>query len=250
MAENIAASAGFSKKFVQGGKFLFTTFQKNLTAHKPFAIYIEGDGQIVKGGVISTDPTPRIPMLLTLITLDKRENLVYLARPCQHTPMELNPNCHKEYWLDKRMSEDSIESMNDAIQHIAGNNPVDLVGFSGGGGMAVLIAARNNHVRSIITISGNLDIVGFTLFHRTRPMNGSLNPLDYAKQINNIPQLHLSGGKDTIVPSLIAENYIKASGDTKCIQHKIIPNNTHIKGWDKVWESILEINVKCNNFQN
>ncbi len=246
VAENIAATAGFEKKLVQGGKFLFTTFQKNISHHKPYIIYIEGDGQIAKGSVISLDPTPKTPMLITLITLDKRENLVYLARPCQHTPMELNPNCNKEYWLDKRMSEDSVESMNEAIKHIAANNPIDLVGFSGGGGMAILIAAQNHNVRSITTIAGNLDTLAFTEFHRVRPIKYSLNPIDYAKQVNNIPQLHLSGGNDRVVPALIADNFVKVSDNPKCIQHRIFPNNTHTRGWNNVWGEILEIPVKCN----
>jgi dienelactone hydrolase len=145
-------------------------------------------------------------MLLSLAAMDKRPNIVYVARPCQYTPMELNSKCNPSYWTVKRFSDDSVSSINDVINKINSHqHKFSLIGYSGGGGIAVLIASRNNMVKDIITIAGNLDISAFTNHHKVSPMSGSLNPIDYAKLINNIPQLHLSGGKDKIIPPFIAE---------------------------------------------
>ena len=37
------------------------------------------------GSANSDNPTPVNPMLLKLATMDKRPNIVYIARPCQYT---------------------------------------------------------------------------------------------------------------------------------------------------------------------
>ncbi len=246
VAESYASEHGFQKKLVQGGQFWLTSFQKITSEKLPYVIYLEGDGQAFKGRyTISDDPTPRKIMMLELATMDTRRNIVYLARPCQYTPMDLNNGCNQTYWTDKRMSEDSVHALNEAIKKIAGKEPVDLIGFSGGGGIAVLIAARNPQIRSITTIAGNLDHIAFNKFHRVRPMVGSLNPIDYAKKIAHIPQLHISGGQDKVVPAFIADDFIKASGHSNCIQREILSNATHTKNWNKDWMYVLAIPVRC-----
>jgi pimeloyl-ACP methyl ester carboxylesterase len=208
--------------------------------------YIEGDGLSFKGKHrISDNPTPRRQMLIKLAAMDQRPNVVYVARPCQYTPMELNPKCNASYWTDKRMSDDSVEALNEVINKINSNNEkFSLVGYSGGGGIAVLIAARNPKVKDIITIAANLDHEAFNKYHNVTPMNGSLNPINYAKKINNIPQLHLSGGKDNIVLPFIAEKYVQESA-SNCAKQKIFQDATHKDGWDKIWSEVYTKPVKC-----
>jgi hypothetical protein len=55
----------------------------------------------------------------------------------------------------------------------------------------------------------------------------SLNPIDYAIKISNIPQLHVSGGKDTILPSSIMYGYVKVSS-SDCIQQKILDDEKNV----------------------
>ncbi|MFU7502820.1 MAG: alpha/beta hydrolase [Candidatus Tisiphia sp.] len=244
-AEKVASINKFEKKLVQAGDFVITTYQRVSDKDSPYVFYIEGDGSISIGHyAIADNPNPSRVMLFKLATLDTRPNIVYIARPCQYTPVELNPNCNQAYWTDKRMAEEVIESTNIVINSINNGNPANLVGFSGGGGVAVLVAARNKHIKDIITIAGNLDIENFSKHHGIYTLKESLNPIDYAIKISNIPQLHLSGSKDAIVPSKIMHGYIKASS-SDCTQQKIFPNITHIKGWDKVWQDVLKINLTC-----
>ena len=244
-AQELARSSGFKTKIVKGGKFDLTTFYKETSQGLPYVIYIEGDGDAFRRGALNSDPTPGTQMLLKLASMDTRPNVVYLARPCQYIEMNQFSRCDSAYWSDKRFSEDSVEAMNEAIHKITGNSLVDLVGFSGGGGIAVLVAARNKNVRSIITVAGNLDHVEFNKIHRTKPMKGSLNPVDYAKKVSHIPQLHLSGGEDKVVPAIIADNFIKASSPSNCIQRKIIKDTTHTKHWENHWKSVLATELKC-----
>lgn len=245
-ADKIALSNGFNNKLVRGDKFLIYTYQKITDQAKPYVIYIEGDGFIASRGSISSDPTPRNPVLITLASIDNRPNVVYIARPCQYS-LEYNSNiCDKSYWTSKRLSNDSVESINEVIKTIARNNDVNLVGFSGGGGIAILVAARNPNIKSVITIAGNLDHIKFNKIHNAEPMMESLNPIDYTAKIQNIPQLHLSGEDDKIVPPVIAESFTKKSS-SKCVHQKTFAGCTHAKGWSLVWKDIIKEPLTCHN---
>ena len=241
-----APTQNFKKVLVKGGDFLITTYQKVENRSEPYVFYIEGDGLTYtpEGNKIYTNPTPVRQTLLSLAAMDKRSNVIYVARPCQYTPMELNPKCNSSYWTDKRLSDDSVVAINDVINKVNNNQKFSLIGYSGGGGIAVLVAARNPMVKDIITIAGNLDHRAFTDYHKVTPMAGSLNPINYAKSIKHIPQWHISGGKDHIVPPFIEEKYVAESASL-CVKQKTFPNIDHRSGWDKVWESIYTMPIKC-----
>jgi len=244
-AENTGKNNGFTQKLVKGGDFWLTTFQRITDQNKPFVFYLEGDGDaFLKYGGLTENPTPQYQFVLKLASLDNRPNVVYIARPCQYTPMDINPKCSPVYWSDRRMSEEVVTSVNDVIETLAKGQGVSLVGYSGGGGIAVLVAARNKYVRDVVTLAGNLDHISFNQHHKKRPMIGSLNPIDYATQLSNVPQLHLSGGEDTIVPPFIADKYVKASNST-CVHQEIYARASHQSGWERVWKEILTIPVIC-----
>lgn len=240
LADNIASNAHFTNQLVKGDKFQIYTYQKITDPSKEYAIYLEGDGYI-----FYSDPTPMNPMLIRLASLDHRPNVIYIARPCQYAIENNTGVCNSSYWTTKRMSEDSVNAMNEVINKITHNKPINLIGFSGGGGMAALIAARNPKVQSIITIAGNLDHIAFNNYHRSMQMTESLNPIDYADKIRLIPQLHLSGANDRAVPPFIAEAFVKKS-NSKCVYNKTFPNFTHSKGWEMIWKSVIAEPVKCH----
>ncbi len=236
---------GFDRVLVKGGDFWITTYQKITNKNEPFVFYIEGDGLAFNGKYkISNNPTPRRQMFIKLASMDSRPNVVYIARPCQYTPMELNPKCKPEYWTNKRLSDDSVDSINDVINKINNKLKFSLVGYSGGGGIAVLVAARNPKVKDIITVAGNLDHRAFTEYHNVTPMIGSLNPIDFAQLVNHIPQWHLSGGKDDVIPPFIADKFVEAA-DSNCVKQTIFPEASHKKGWEKLWDYIYIKPVGC-----
>lgn len=235
----------FKKILVKGGNFWITTYQKITDPDMPYVFYVEGDGAAFNGKYrVSHNPTPRNQMILNLAAMDKRPNVVYVARPCQYTPMNLNPTCTNQYWTGKRLSDDSVQALNEAINSINRNGKFSIIGYSGGGGIAVLIAARNSNVKDIITIAGNLDIQSFTTFHNVTPMIGSLNPIDYANQVRDIPQLHLSGGKDKVVPPFIADKFVQEASSI-CVKQQIFVEATHRDGWKKIWEYIYTKPLIC-----
>jgi hypothetical protein len=245
-AKIIAQKNRFVEQDVRGGKFLLLTYQKITDPTLPYVIYIEGDGLAFKNRrTISDDPTPIHPMMLSLAALDTRPNIIYMARPCQYLLEENRAVCDYHYWTSKRMSEDSVAAINEAINTVSHGKQIDLVGYSGGGGIAVLVAARNPSVRSVITLAGNLDHKTFNEYHKVPQMTDSLNPIDYASKVKNIPQLHLSGAEDKIVPTLIAQKFVEAS-QSKCVHREIVANTTHQVGWDKVWPSMFKKVLICD----
>ena len=243
--DSISNMYGFQKVLVKGGDFWITTYQKISDKHKPYVFYIEGDGAAFIGKYrISRNPTPRKQMFIKLAAIDDRPNVVYVARPCQYTPMKLNPKCNTQYWTSKRMSDDTIQSLNDVINNINNHNKFSLIGFSGGGGIAVIIAARNNMVKDMITIAANLDHVAFTTLHNVTPMTGSLNPIDYINRVKHIPQLHISGEKDNVIPPFIADKFIQKAA-SNCVKQQIYKEISHNRGWEKVWKYVYTSPLRC-----
>lgn len=241
-----AGKNGFTERVVRGGDFYLLTYQKVTNPSAPYVVYIEEDGAI--GDIrVSDDPTPRKSRALRLAMLDKRPNVVYVSRPCQYVKylgQEFSAGCDQRYWSDMIMSDPVIESVNSVINQVTKQAPVHLVGGSGGGSVAVLVAARNSHVKSILTIGANLDHAAFRALHRVSRMGHSLDPINYVDVVARIPQLHVSCGKDIIVPPFIVDKFVSSSAG-KCAQHVIIPNIDHYKGWEDAWPSVLDIPIVC-----
>lgn len=241
-ADRMAAQASFSKNLVKTNTFLLTTYQKIAQAGAPITIYIEGDGRsFITPRRVSPDPTPRNPLALKLAALDRSLNIAYLARPCQYTPHHLDRHCNALVWTDWRFSESTIRALNEAIEVLksrAHSKGIHLVGFSGGGGVAVLVAARRHDVLTLRTIAGDLNHVRLTAYHQTTPLSGSLNPMFYVSKVLNIPQLHFSGENDTVVPPFIAADFVRniRKAGSHCANDRVIKDATHHRGWEAFWK--------------
>ncbi len=238
----------FKQATIPTAFFNLSIFYKanSIQANNTLTIYIEGDGHAwLSRTQVSLDPTPYNPLALKLALLDPRPNVVYLARPCQYS--EHNEACKPAIWTDERFSETVIRSMNSAVSALKQKyhaNNIHLVGFSGGAAVAILIAARRNDVIHIITVAGDLDHEALSAFHKTTPLKKSLNPKQVANKIARIPQHHLIGDKDPIVPVFLSENFIKTMPKYEHIKHSIYKNFTHHEGWEAIWQQyiIQEIN--------
>ncbi len=124
-------------------------------------VYIEGDGHAWENTrTPSSDPTPHSDVTLRLAAADPTACAVlYLARPCQYTRV-LSPACATRYWTDARFAPEVISATNAAIDRAkaqTGAQRVVLVGFSGGGAVAVLAATLRDDVAFLGTVAGNLD---------------------------------------------------------------------------------------------
>ncbi|NQY94373.1 MAG: alpha/beta hydrolase, partial [Campylobacteraceae bacterium] len=189
LAENIAQKAQFKSKNIKTDSFTLKTYTKVQDKTLALKIYIEGDGFAwINRTTLSPNPTPINPVALKLASHDPYKNIAYIARPCQYISTQ---NCSKEYWSDKRFSKEVIQSMNQAISILkkqTHSKKIELVGFSGGAAIALLIASKRNDVQRITTIAGNLNHKLLHEYHGIPPMKNSLNPIDIATKISHIKQ--------------------------------------------------------------
>ncbi len=229
-----------NKKEIATGTFRVMSLSRITTPQKPVVIYIEGDGRAwINRSTPSSNPTPGTATGLQLALLDTSPNVVYLARPCQFVSND--PACHQDYWTHKRFSPEVIRSMNEAVDHFAlPGKGIHLVGYSGGGAVAALVAATRNDVLSLRTLAGNLDTEALNAFHGVSPMPESLNPVDFAPRTRFIPQTHWYGEKDDVVPSFAANNYVQALGAPPCAFALEAKGAAHGEGWLDIWQDSLQ----------
>ncbi|MEI8348975.1 MAG: alpha/beta hydrolase [Candidatus Omnitrophota bacterium] len=242
-AGQFAQSHGFEKKYLKTTHFSLASQYRFAKVGEPITIYIEGDGCAwVNRNQVSSDPTPKNQLVLALAAIDPASNVAYLARPGQY-PESGKPDCALTYWTDKRFSEEVVSSMNEAIDQLAFRvqaNKINLVGYSGGAAVAVLIASRRNDVISLRTIAGNLDPNALNRYHKVSELKNALNPMDVAEKVKNIPQRHFVGSQDKIVPVFIAESFVKRMGEKNILLVIVVDGATHATGWLKQWKKLLD----------
>ncbi|MNM36114.1 Alpha/beta hydrolase family protein [compost metagenome] len=247
-AEALAHMGNLHRDQVATDSFVLTSFYRLTRQDLPLIVYIEGDGLAWRNRTKpSTNPTPHQAMGLMLAAVDPAANVVYLARPCQFTPMPANPLCDKAYWTNKRFADEVVIAMNQAVSHYASKisgQPIHLIGYSGGGALAVLIAARRNDVSSVRSVAGNLDQAEVNRLHHVSAMPESLNAIDVAPHVAGIAQIHFSGGDDTIVPPFIAQRFVTATGG-QCARAYLVPDMNHEDDWASRWPELLRILPSC-----
>ncbi|UMO88072.1 lysophospholipase [Pectobacterium sp. PL64] len=248
-ADELAQAAGLQRETLHASPFVLTTYVRITRADRPLNIYIEGDGRAWRTrNLPADDPTPHRALGLSLAAADNAANVVYIARPCQFTPPSANPVCQPDYWTGKRFAPEVIAAMDRSITHYAAKvptQPIVLTGYSGGGAVAVLIAARRHDIALLRTVAGNLDHDAVNRFHEVSLMPDSLNPRDVVRQVAAIPQWHFSGADDRIVPPFVAERFARAVGE--CAQVRIIPGMGHEGDWGSLWPSLINLRTPCQH---
>jgi len=239
----LTAQAGWKKSSIAADTFNLTAFTP--TEFEPsdmLTIYIEGDGlSWLSRSRPSTDPTPRNPIGLRLAMRHPQGLAVYLARPCQYVDADAARNCKQTYWTNGRFSEAVIASSDQAIdvlKHRFSARKLILVGYSGGGAVAALVAARRSDVVQLVTIAGNLDHQAWTTMHHVQPLDASLNPSEAWQSLTTIPQRHFVGEKDEVVSRAVADSYASKFPQTQSPAIIEIPGFDHACCWVEQWDAI------------
>ncbi len=231
-----------TSEIISAGIFkLYSIHSKIATCRdKIINLYIEGDGiPWVTSTTISNDPTPINPLGLKLFLQDNHKCKAYLARPCQYIS---SSTCKSKYWTSHRFSHEVIESFNNALDKIKKNsNALDfrLFGYSGGGAIAALLAARRDDISTLVTIAGNVDEKYWTKEHYVTPLYGSLNPADFSEKLSKVYQMHLIGEDDNIVGFGVFQSYLQRFKDKSQVNYKIFKGYNHHCCWEKNWKHIL-----------
>jgi hypothetical protein len=242
-----ADKQGFSRQIVDGDGFQHVIYIKdgeknNDTLH----VYLDGDGKPwIKHRLIAADPTPVNPLMFNLMALDKAPS-IYLGRPCYHG-FATTPPCTAALWTSARYSLQVVKSMERVLRdYIAsgGYHKVVLIGHSGGGTLAMLLAEHVDTTRAVVTIAGNLDIDAWTDYHGYSPLEGSLNPAHMPALDSTIHQYHLIGKEDKIVPYHLVEPLLKSQSHAKVLMWEKFD---HTCCWQDIWKEFLNcLENYCN----
>lgn len=231
--QSITVPPEYVYKEIQTENFRLASWQKISSSSGIYKFYIEGDGTAFDAyGRPTSDPTPRGTLVRELAFGDTHGNVIYLARPCQYLMRGI---CTQRHWTTARFAPEIINSEYEAVKKIAGNNPVVLVGFSGGAQVAGLLAATKPdlNVRKIITVAGNLNHLTWTQHHKVPPLTESLNLENYRAEFLKIPQIHYAGSEDDIIPPQLIKDFAGQNA-----QVVTVDGATHNSGWEKVFNEI------------
>lgn len=213
------------------------------SASNTLTIYIEGDGLAwLSRHRLSADPTPKNPLALQLALRHPAGSAAYLARPCQYVTSTQSQNCSRKYWSSHRFAPEVIAASNEAITALKTRlqaKELILVGYSGGGAVAALVAARRNDVKQLITVAGNLDHRAWTQRQGISPLSGSLNPADAWRKLVNIQQIHFVGSKDTVIDPSIIRSYQQHFPSNKQPEVRVIDDVDHHCCWSERWAEIF-----------
>ena len=238
-----AKTYGANLQYVTGSPWLHAVYvnpaafavQTEQQRGKFLHVYIEGDGNAFINGKVSVNPTPENPLLLALMQQD-HQPAIYLGRPCYFNPEDTQ--CSPNLWTRQRYSKAVVNSMAAVLQTFSASyDGIVLIGHSGGGALAVLMAEQIPATRMVVTLAGNLDTFSWAIEHNYQPLKDSLNPMDRAPLPSHIIQIHYAGADDTVIDPDWIQSY--AEKQHRAEVHRLL-EVTHTDGWRTFWPQVLD----------
>lgn len=187
--------------------------------------------------IVSNDPTPRHPVALALFR-QTAAPAIYLGRPC-HWVGTFEPPCEAYFWTDGRFHPDVLSSLLAALRKITSTVPgsaqrLVLVGHSGGGTLATLIAHALEQPVVVVTMAAVLDHRKWTSRLAVSPLEGSLNPAtEPRKSTAALTELHVFGARDEVVKLEDAASYLERFPAATLV----LPQADHRCCWQTWWEA-------------
>lgn len=205
-----AAALGFTPISLPGNGARHIAFVADAQSRsESLRVYIEHDGTPWMDRTrVTDDPTPRTPVALEFMALDRGPRLL-LGRPC-YFGTHADEGCTPLTWTHRRYAPEVIASMVAALRAFLVAHPfreVVLVGYSGGGTIAWLMGAQLPEAVRIVTVAANLDTDLWARLHGYSPLSGSLNPALAPQLPPGIEQLHYAGGRDRNVPTAVIASF-------------------------------------------
>lgn len=248
---NFAEKEGLTRLSIKTDNHLIEAFRSaNSTKAEHIHIYLEGDGNPwFKGREPAINPTTRNPIALKLMLRDPQPS-IYLNRPCyalliedesHNSQIRHSHQCPPELWTSDRYSQEVVNVMNEALDTIkvqTGAKHFSIVGYSGGGSLAVLIASSRDDVIKVMSIAANLDHTKWTQHFGYLPLDGSLNPVDYFPLPNSTERWHLIAKKDSTIPANILIPAATLDVGSRLIEYEKFD---HRCCWEKFWPDILRL---------
>jgi len=264
-----ALEAGFSQRYLPSYPGLLLVHSGGLPKEGSSSgpdlrilIFIEGDGAPWSGSGYRppSDPTPRNSLVLKLAVQEvhlrsessqKQRSrpvvVAYLSRPCQFEPN--HALCSPKLWTSDRYGSRVLGLMEAAIDEIISSSLVSLrgdkaqlsqvsvylIGHSGGGTVAALLAGTREGVRCLITLAAPLDLAAWTSRQNLSPLAGSIDPALDPKKLAKTQSHHFLGQDDTLV-GLSALGVFAGRQLGRTVD--LLVGVSHTDGWEQNWKVI------------
>lgn len=239
-AEAIGRSAGLSPVVLEAGGFRVFAMERGGPPGGVLRVYIEGDGRAwITRWQASSDPTPSDPVGLRLAAADRARPLIYLARPCQYVS---SSDCRVPLWTGERLSPIIVKIFQELIDDAKKRTKADrigLVGYSGGGALAALIAENRDDVAWLVTIAADLDLAAWVRINDLDPLTGSMDPALQAARIGRLRQTHFVGANDSVVRPEIATSFVARLPPQTPARIVTVPGFDHGCCWAAAWRRLL-----------
>ena len=201
-------SNGSKIEVVQTSSFqIQTVTPSHFSPGKRLTVFIEGDGHAwATSTQPSLDPTPHTFAFADLAM--QGHPGIYLARPCQFVQSK---SCDKSLWTDARFSKVVVDSVNQAISQLKARykaSEVELIGYSGGAAIALLVASERDDITQLQTIAGNVDPAAWVALKGLSALSRSMNTLAHPEKLSLIPQRHFVGASDRTIPKALVEGFV------------------------------------------
>lgn len=198
-------------------------------------IYIEGDGAAwLSPHHPPPDPTPATPTAFAMAAADPAPAVAYLARPCQFLDRERLRNCPPRWWTSDRFSDEVVAAYRSHIDTLArqsGARRLRIIGYSGGGVIALRVAQGRDDVEAVVTVASPLSLAGWTVWHGVSSLSGA------EPEPGGIAHTrHYFGENDAVVPPALTE---KLAADIRA-RIRIVPGFDHDCCWADAWPRLLE----------
>ena len=234
-----AMALGLERTLIASDTLPLISYQKIPQAHQTHLyIYLEGDGSPwEKGYWPASNPTTRQSVVLPLLGQSKH-NGIYLSRPC-YGWQQMPKICQHLFWTAGRYSKRVVNILSQGLTRIKQqyrNQHFVLVGHSGGGTLAMLLAARRTDIAAVVTLAANLDHRAWTQHFNYLPLSTSLNPATEKPLPAHIQRWHFIGGQDFIVPKAISQQAAQKDPHAKLI---VYPHFDHHCCWQNIWQDSI-----------
>lgn len=235
------------------GSYPLSAYLRNMSStdqHSLVHVYLEGDGRPwIRGKIPASNPTSRELTALRLMMLDQHPS-VYLNRPC-YGLNSMPTNCGNHLWTADRYSNDVIAVLNQALDQLQRDRMIQkwlLIGHSGGGSVAMLLAQRRSDVAAVVTLAANLDHRSWTDHFGYLPLQNSLNPIAMPPLPATVLRWHFAAPDDQQVPPFLTA---AAAAKDPHARFTMLPDGDHSCCWQKEWPRILremEATISDNEF--
>ena len=231
--ESRMAQHGFSR--VAGAPVFALLRQRAATLL--LTVYIEGDGAAWPSVYRPpADPTPARPLVLDMAVADPAPAVGYIARPCQFLDAPALADCPVTLWTRDRFSPEVMTRMTRALDQLkqrSGAKQLRLIGYSGGGVIATLLAGRRDDVVYLATVAAPLRVAAWTAHHGVSRLTGD-DPDTLSLPLP--PATHWVGADDVVVPAEIISAYAARTGGRLVV----VPGYDHNCCWSADWPRFLK----------